>query len=767
MTLPPIPPIIITTTHMQSTFLSNPPESSSQPEGEQTKIDKVKKAMSSKDAEEESIKSNFDDETTHVPGSMKIEEEAKVEAARREGEIRKEKLIDLLGEWREVVTACPNKKGKGWTSIYKQIQERIDYLHTTEAELGINLDRPLSEQDPLDRLNDLANKKRKHDDFIHDFFRANKRLKQDFVTTEDFRDFSNTMLHIVQEIFFRLHQGPGLDDHARTFSSLLLVLRRLGSIFTSVYAAVQKLKKDSWKELQFSLVDNSKLNVDFQDSLDDEEDARRSQEYMDDLEEEYQARALLAKSKRFFKKGFQRFSGAKYKPELRPTKNIEAKYNKVKAKLALLSSSASASKSSMVLMALVDDNDAVSKKGARNGECSNMVNQCISEQIPTQKKRILGADQLIEVSSSSGKKRLAKGFIFPNHDIGIILPAESQRNTIDPLVAVTDSSATDYDSADESSVCSTPIPPLEKLVGAEPIYGPKTIKSILKSNSTFKAEALKGVIINEPSSAHVKGNKSALASKANLAHAGKLKNMKTEDDPPLTIVMKELNELKLKISKNQSSYSRNNNSQKCEGTDHRTCDNAEYISTINMSQHLIGQGGSSSRFRTPRPSKHFFPPCIHYGFSDHLSDDCVNYPICDIYGIVKHVVAQFIPQLITTTLSGLEKCDIKKPIWYLASGCSRHMTGVKSSLHKYEKQPRPKVVFGDDSHAQLKVTVLSNVMFDEKRGTIFNSNKEVVKIAPRVRDVYILDMTSSAQESCFFAKASENLNWLWHKRLAH
>ncbi|GKA17251.1 retrovirus-related pol polyprotein from transposon TNT 1-94 [Tanacetum coccineum] len=29
------------------------------------------------------------------------------------------------------------------------------------------------------------------------------------------------------------------------------------------------------------------------------------------------------------------------------------------------------------------------------------------------------------------------------------------------------------------------------------------------------------------------------------------------------------------------------------------------------------------------------------------------------------------------------------------------------------------------------------------------------------------DMTSSAQESCFFAKASENLNWLWHKRLAH
>ncbi|GJW84837.1 hypothetical protein Tco_0157982 [Tanacetum coccineum] len=491
-------------------------------------------------------------------------------------------------------------------------------------------------------------------------------------------------------------------------------------------------------EPQFkNIIDNGPfIPMDFQDSLDDEEDARRSQEYMDDLEEEYQARALLAKSKRFFKKGFQRFSGAKYKPKLRPTKDFEAKYNKVKAKLALLSSSASALKSSMVknkgliaeaydwdeeevssddnemvevkvFMALADDNDAVSKEGARNGECSNKVNQCISEQIPTQKKRILGADQLIEVSSSSGKKRLGL--------------SESQRNTIDPLVAVTDSFATDYDSADESSVCSTPIPPLEKLVGAEPISGPKTIKSILKSNSTFKAEALKGVIINEPSSAHAKGNK-------------------------------------------------------YEGTDHRTCDHAEYISTINMSQHLIGLGGSSSRSRNPRPSKHFFPPFIHCGFSDHLSDDCVNYPICDICGSYDHDT--YGHNRIISIRRGIkprnpQHCDIKKPIWYLASGCSRHMTGVKSSLHKYEKQPRPKVVFGDDStcttegYGSIKCNGILFITFDEKRGTIFNSNKEVVKIAPRVRDVYVLDMTSSAQESCFFAKASENLNWLWHKRLAH
>ncbi|GJT86363.1 hypothetical protein Tco_1068080 [Tanacetum coccineum] len=74
--------------------------------------------------------------------------------------------------------------------------------------------------DPLDRLNDLANKKRKHADDIHDFFRANKRLNS-LVQYED-HPAGTVLNEPVLEIFFRLHQGPRLDDHARTFSSLLL-----------------------------------------------------------------------------------------------------------------------------------------------------------------------------------------------------------------------------------------------------------------------------------------------------------------------------------------------------------------------------------------------------------------------------------------------------------------------------------------------------------------------------------------------------------------
>nr|GEY99591.1 retrovirus-related Pol polyprotein from transposon TNT 1-94 [Tanacetum cinerariifolium] len=285
----------------------------------------------------------------------------------------------------------------------------------------------------------------------------------------------------------------------------------------------------------------------------------------------------------------------KHKLELRPTKDFEAKYNKVKADLDLLSSSASASKIAKVknkglttetyewgekevssddnvmvvvkvLMALAEDNDSISKEGARSGEwvkismrkvhtllemednddrktyldylCIDLNyveeqrNNLLSKhkdlvcKLQTCKEQLLVLKQakldfltmqhvntkilkenrnlrtkLKELTAitetwlnSSNKVNQsddtkvsipgverpwlseAKGFILPNHDTGRILPAESQRNTTDPPVAVTNSSAIDYDSADESLVCRNPLPPLKKLDSVEPIFGPKTIR---------------------------------------------------------------------------------------------------------------------------------------------------------------------------------------------------------------------------------------------------------------------------------------------------
>nr|GEV06457.1 retrovirus-related Pol polyprotein from transposon TNT 1-94 [Tanacetum cinerariifolium] len=399
---------------------------------------------------------------------------------------------------------------------------------------------------------------------------------------------------------------------------------------------------------------------DFQDSPDDEEDTRSSYENLNDLEEEYQARALLAMSKRFSKKAlwqkaekltsvdllyvkwlqvnqvlrefeFQRKSlvsdlkvRKQRKPELRPTKDFEAKYNKVKAKLALLSLSALASKAATiknkgliakayewdeeevssddnemvevkVLMSLAEENDVVSKGGAKNADDT--------------KVSIHGVERpwLFE----------AEGFILLNHDTGRILLAELQRNTIDPSVAVTDSSVTDYDSSDESLVCSTPLPPLKKLDGAERIFEPKTIKSILRSKSSFKAETLKGVIINEPSSALAKNNQSSSALKVNSAPAER-----------------EIN---------------------------------------------------------PRNPQHALKRCEVCGSSTHTIND--HYDI----EWFKRGEALQAKKAEALKLTRAESSNANRSKTLTKSGCSWHMTSVKSNLHKYVEQPGPKVVFEDDN----------------------------------------------------------------------
>ncbi|GJV42519.1 retrovirus-related pol polyprotein from transposon TNT 1-94 [Tanacetum coccineum] len=120
--------------------------------------------------------------------------------------------------------------------------------------------------------------------------------------------------------------------------------------------------------------------------------------------------------------------------------------------------------------------------------------------------------------------------------------------------------------------------------------------------------------------------------------------------------------------------------------------------------------------------------------------------------------------------------------------------------HGLLKEICPKVVFGDDSsgntdgyslvnynritftrvayvnglkHKLISISQLCDadykVLFTMTRGTILNQEDEFVLIAPRRRDVYVIDMSSFNKDSnaCFFAKASPSVNWLWHKRLSH
>ncbi|GJY73211.1 putative ribonuclease H-like domain-containing protein [Tanacetum coccineum] len=255
--------------------LQSPQKSFSQPEGEHIKKDKGKKAMSLKEAEKESTNNDSnDDDETHVTGSMvepsttkklkrfnfitedgrhihlneeeincqkNLEEDAKAKAAKQEGEVRKAELVDLLGlevvnkyyndklqydrycdkmlnrRAKSRITNCDvlTKKGPITLKVYREdgTREVIPNFKASDLHLGE------WREDPLDKLNDLANKKRKHADDIHDYFKANKRLKSS-VQYEDHLPGS-VLNEPVLDMIIR-HQGPGLDDHARTFNSLLL-----------------------------------------------------------------------------------------------------------------------------------------------------------------------------------------------------------------------------------------------------------------------------------------------------------------------------------------------------------------------------------------------------------------------------------------------------------------------------------------------------------------------------------------------------------------
>ncbi|GJW04637.1 retrovirus-related pol polyprotein from transposon TNT 1-94 [Tanacetum coccineum] len=165
-----------------------------------------------------------------------------------------------------------------------------------------------------------------------------------------------------------------------------------------------------------------------------------------------------------------------------------------------------------------------------------------------------------------------------------------------------------------------------------------------------------------------------------------------------------------------------------------------YIASLKKSENYKAQpyqyASSSNQILKAKANR--FPPCTHCGFNDHRPHDCRNYPKCEICGSYDHSTLGH--NRVIQIRGGRH---IREPVWYLDSGCSS-MTGVKSYLHKYVEQPGP------------------------KQGTIFNANKEIVLIAPRRNDVYVLDMSSlTPNGACFFAKASESVNWLWHKRLSH
>ena len=136
----------------------------------------------------------------------------------------------------------------------------------------------------------------------------------------------------------------------------------------------------------------------------------------------------------------------------------------------------------------------------------------------------------------------------------------------------------------------------------------------------------------------------------------------------------------------------------------------------------------------------------------------------------------------------------KKNLWYLDSGCSRHMTGDSSLLTKLVEKVGPSITFGDDSKGCTMgygLIAKENVIIDEAalvsglkhnllsisqlcdKGYKVNftptacvvtkgEDSNVVLIRQRKGNVYVADFNSVKSESItwFRSKASSNDSWL-------
>ncbi|GKD95243.1 retrovirus-related pol polyprotein from transposon TNT 1-94 [Tanacetum coccineum] len=152
----------------------------------------------------------------------------------------------------------------------------------------------------------------------------------------------------------------------------------------------------------------------------------------------------------------------------------------------------------------------------------------------------------------------------------------------------------------------------------------------------------------------------------------------------------------------------------------------------------------SSRPNIPRPSKRLFPPCIYCGGIYYSYNECLYYPICKLCVIYDHdtndhnwiisLQREINPR---NPQHAFKKCeaygrpnhtitdhyDIE---WYKRGEAvqAKKAKVLKSTRTESSNANRSKtltkrsnVVLEMTLHAQLKVMALSNVMFDEKRGT--------------------------------------------------
>ncbi|GJY37518.1 retrovirus-related pol polyprotein from transposon TNT 1-94 [Tanacetum coccineum] len=102
-------------------------------------------------------------------------------------------------------------------------------------------------------------------------------------------------------------------------------------------------------------------------------------------------------------------------------------------------------------------------------------------------------------------------------------------------------------------------------------------------------------------------------------------------------------------------------------------------------------------------------------------------------------------------------------LWYLDSGCSKHMTGDRSQLANFVSKFLGTTKFGNDHVAKIMVVF--------RQHTCYICNLEGVDLLTGSRgdNLYTLSLGDMMASSpiCLLSKASKTKSWLWHRRLSH
>ncbi|KAJ9561626.1 hypothetical protein OSB04_006786 [Centaurea solstitialis] len=115
--------------------------------------------------------------------------------------------------------------------------------------------------------------------------------------------------------------------------------------------------------------------------------------------------------------------------------------------------------------------------------------------------------------------------------------------------------------------------------------------------------------------------------------------------------------------------------------------------------------------------------------------------------------------------------DLARHMWYVDSGCSRHMTGYKELLHNYVERPGGTVSFGNKTTGVIKgYGILTNGKVSIKKVLYVDGlSHNLFSARRRFYNLYVVDfpVIDSSKPVCLFSKATKGESWLWHRRFSH